>query len=161
MSGIELVIFDCDGVLVDSEVIANKVFARVLKEECGLVLSVDDMFKTFVGRSASQCIAIVKALLGKEPPPHLEQRYTTEINDALAHSVSAVASVEQALNGLSIPYCVASSGSHQKMQTTLGKTNLLPYVEGKLFSTSEVERGKPFPDVYLHAAKSMGVNNPS
>lgn len=161
MSDFELVIFDCDGVLVDSERIANEVFAKVLNEECGLVLSLDDMFQTFLGHSSSQCMAIIKEMLGEEPPPNLEQRYKREINHALATSVTAVSGIETAIAEISIPFCVASSGSYQKMQTTLGKTKLLQYFEGKLHSTSDVERGKPFPDIYLHAASKMGVLDPS
>ena len=161
MSHFELVIFDCDGVLVDSERIANEVFARVLNEECGFDLSLDDMFQTFVGHSSSQCMAIIKGMLGEEPPHHLEQRYKDEINHALSTSVTAVSGIEKAIAEISMPFCVASSGSHEKMQITLGKTKLLQYFEGRLYSTSELERGKPFPDIYLHAANKMGVLDPS
>jgi len=161
MSKFELIIFDCDGVLVDSERIANEVFATVLNEECGFSLSLNDMFQTFVGHSSSQCMDIIEKMLGKAPPPHLEQRYKEEINQALSTSVTAVVGIEKALSEISIPFCVASSGSHEKMQTTLGKTNLLHHFEGKLHSTSDVDRGKPYPDVYLHAASKMGVLDPS
>ena len=159
MSQFDLVIFDCDGVLVDSERIANEVFATVLYEECGLSFSLDEMFQTFVGHSSAQCMEIIEQRLGTSPPPHLEQRYKREINHALSTTVTSVAGIEQALTDLSLPFCVASSGSHEKMQTTLGKTGLLKYFEGKIYSTSDVERGKPSPDVYLHAAKEMGVLN--
>ena len=161
MSNFELIIFDCDGVIVDSERIANEVFAKVLNEEFGFSLSLDDMFQTFVGHSSSQCMAIIKEMLGEEPPPHLESRYKEEINHALATSVTAVSGIENAITNISIPYCVASSGSYEKMRTTLGKTKLLKYFDGKLHSTTDVDRGKPFPDIYLYAAKKMGVLDPS
>jgi|TARA_B110000090_G_C13308681_1_gene418714 HAD superfamily hydrolase (TIGR01509 family) len=161
MSNFELIIFDCDGVIVDSERIANEVFAKVLNEEFGFSLSLDDMFQTFVGYSSSQCMAIIKEMLGEEPPPHLESRYKEEINHALATSVTAVSGIENAITNISIPYCVASSGSYEKMHTTLGKTKLLKYFDGKLHSTTDVDRGKPFPDIYLYAAKKMGVLDPS
>ena len=161
MSNFELIIFDCDGVIVDSERIANEVFAKVLNEEFGFSLSLDDMFQTFVGYSSSQCMAIIKEMLGEEPPPHLESRYKEEINHALATSVTAVSGIENAITNISIPYCVASSGSYEKMHTTLGKTKLLNYFDGKLHSTTDVDRGKPFPDIYLYAAKKMGVLDPS
>jgi HAD superfamily hydrolase (TIGR01509 family) len=161
MSKFELIIFDCDGVLVDSERIANEVFANVLNEECGFALSLDDMFQTFVGHSSSQCMAIIKDMLGKEPPKHLEQRYKDEINSPLLTSVTAVPGIEKAISDISLPFCVASSGSHEKMQMTLGKTKLLHHFEGRIHSTSEVKRGKPFPDIYLHAAKKMGILDPS
>ncbi|MFT5445917.1 MAG: HAD superfamily hydrolase (TIGR01509 family) [Gammaproteobacteria bacterium] len=160
MAGFELVIFDCDGVLVDSERIANEVFAKILHEECGLSLSLQDMFDTFVGRSAAQCMEIIEQMYGREPPARLAQRYESEINAALRESVVAVEGVEQALAEIDLPCCVASSGSYAKMRTTLGKANLLERMEGKLFSTSDVTRGKPFADIYLHAASEMGCTDP-
>jgi len=156
VNGFELVIFDCDGVLVDSERIANEVFARVLNEECDFSLTLEDMFNTFVGHSSSQCMQIIEDMLGHAPPKDLENRYKTEINETLSRDVTAVRKVEQALDEISIPMCVASSGSHEKMHTTLGKTNLLNRFKGKLFSTSDVEKGKPAADIYLYAAKKMG-----
>ena len=160
MKKYELIIFDCDGVLVDSERIANEVFARVLNEECGLSFSLQEMFETFVGHSSSGCMAIIAKMLGTEPPFHLEQRYKNEINSALLTSVTAVRGVERVIRDLAIPFCVASSGTHEKMRTTLGKTRLLHYFEGKLHSAAEVARGKPFPDVYLYAAKKMCAADP-
>lgn len=161
MNDLELIIFDCDGVLVDSERIANDVFAKILKEECGLSFTLEEMFRIFVGHSAKQCMAIITELLGEEPPLQLEERYKAEIDQVLSASVTAISGIENALNSLLIPYCVASSGSHEKMQTTLGKTKLLKYFEGSLYSSADVERGKPYPDVYLYAAKQMGNFDPA
>lgn len=160
MAGFELVIFDCDGVLVDSERMANEVFANILNEECGFSLSLQDMFDTFVGRSAAQCMEIIEQMYGREPPAGLAQRYENEINAALRESVTAVDGIEQVLAQINVPWCVASSGSYEKMNTTLGKANLLDRMQGKLFSTSDVARGKPFADIYLHAAKQMGCDDP-
>lgn len=160
MGKFELIIFDCDGVLVDSERVANEVFAKILKEECGLSFSLDDMFETFVGHSSKQCMKVIEEMLGSKPPSGLEARYKNDINRALKESVTAVNGIEQALAEISIPYCVASSGSYEKMRVTLSKTNLLGLFDGKLHSTSDVARGKPFPDIYLHAAQSMGCLEP-
>ena len=157
----DLLIFDCDGVLVDSERVTNQVFARVLEEECGLQFSLEQMFDTFVGYSLAQCLARIEAILGYPPPPALADRYHVDTHRALKESVEAVAGIESTLQSIDIPYCVASSGTHEKMQLTLGKTGLLPYVENRLYSTSEVDRGKPHPDIYLYAAERMGVSNPS
>ena len=157
----KLIIFDCDGVLVDSERIANTIFAKVLNQECGLNLSLDDMFRTFVGNSSKQCMAIVTKMLGKEPPNNLEELYKSEINNELAKSVTAVTGVENVLKNLSLPYCVASSGSHEKMKTTLGRTGLIKYFKKEhIFSTSDVTNGKPQPDIYLHAARMMNSISP-
>ena len=157
----ELIIFDCDGVLVDSERVANEVFARVLREVCGLEFSLEEMFDTFVGHSKLQCLAKVETMTGRPPPEELERRYREDINQALAESVQAVPGIEAVLQQLTLPYCVASSGSHDKMRLTLGKTGLIDYFDGNIFSTSEVERGKPHPDIYLHAAARMGVRDPA
>jgi HAD superfamily hydrolase (TIGR01509 family) len=156
----ELVIFDCDGVLVNSEKVANEVFAEVLLQVCGLKFTLDDMLDTFVGHSRAQCFDKIEAILGEPPPPELDQRYQDDINRALKDSVVAIEGIESVLRSLAIPYCVASSGSHDKMRLTLGKTGLIDLFEGNIFSTSEVERGKPHPDIYLHAAASMGEHQP-
>jgi HAD superfamily hydrolase (TIGR01509 family) len=156
----DLVIFDCDGVLVNSEQVANEVFAKVLLQVCGLKFTLEEMFDTFVGHSRAQCLAKVEAMLGEPPPPELDRRYQDDINLALENSVAAIEGIEVVLNNLSIPSCVASSGSHDKMKLTLGKTGLIHLFEGNIFSTSDVERGKPHPDIYLHAATVMGGHQP-
>ncbi|MCP4331127.1 MAG: HAD family phosphatase [Gammaproteobacteria bacterium] len=157
----DLIIFDCDGVLVDSERVANEVFARVLDEVCGIKFTLDDMFDTFVGHSRLQCLQKIEAIIGETPPPELDLRYQRDINDALEKTVQAIDGIDNVLDTLSLPYCVASSGSHDKMRMTLGKTGLMRFFEGNIFSTSEVKRGKPHPDIYLHAARTMGVTDPA
>jgi HAD superfamily hydrolase (TIGR01509 family) len=157
----DLIIFDCDGVLVDSERVANEVFAQVLEEVCGLKFTLDDMFDTFVGHSRAQCLQKIEAMIGEPPPAELDLRYQRDIDNALKKTVQAIDGIESALEKLSLPYCVASSGSHDKMKMTLGKTGLMRFFEGNIFSTSDVERGKPHPDIYLHAARTMGVEDPA
>ena len=159
-TGFDLIIFDCDGVLVNSERVANEVFAAVLEEVCGLQFTLEDMFDTFVGHSRDQCLQKIETMIGEPPPPELDQRYQQDINLALAESVAAIDGIETVLGQLSLPYCVASSGSHDKMRMTLGKTDLMRFFNNKIFSTSDVERGKPHPDIYLHAARSMGIDDP-
>lgn len=162
MSGpFDLVIFDCDGVLVNSEQVANEVFAKVLLQVCGLKFTLEEMFDTFVGHSRAQCLAKVEAMLGEPPPSELDRRYQDDINLALKDSVAAIEGIEVVLRNLSIPFCVASSGSHDKMKLTLGKTGLIHLFDGNIFSTSDVERGKPHPDIYLHAATVMGGHQPA
>lgn len=157
----DLIIFDCDGVLVDSERVANAVFAKVLEEECGLIFSLEEMFDHFVGHSRLQCLEIVEQMTGSAPPPALAHRYQQDINQALDDFVEAVNGIESVLQTISIPYCVASSGSHEKMATTLGKTGLAKYFDDNIYSTSDVSHGKPHPDIYLHAARSSGIHDPS
>jgi len=156
----DLIIFDCDGVLVDSERVANEVFAKILEQECGLLFSQQEMFDNFVGHSKAQCLQIVEQMTGSPPSPVLADRYQQDINRALQDTVQAVNGIESVLQTIGIPYCVASSGSHEKMAGTLGKTGLAKYFDGNIYSTSEVEFGKPHPDIYLHAARSSGVDDP-
>ncbi|MGK7889495.1 MAG: HAD family hydrolase [Leptolyngbyaceae cyanobacterium] len=153
----ELVIFDCDGVLVDSEQITNRVFCKMLND-LGLEVTLEDMFERFVGHSTAQCIEILTELLGAPPPEDFVPTLRHRIAEALEAGVEPVAGVVGVLDRLTIPYCVASSGEPAKMRLTLGKTGLLSRFEGKIFSVAEVNNPKPAPDVFLHAAAQMGVD---
>ena len=152
----ELLIFDCDGVLVDSELITNRVFVGMLNE-LGLALTLEDMFERFVGRSMPQCLSMIKELLCHEVPEEFVAEFRVRIAAALKSELKAVPGIESVLESVKLPYCVASSGTHDKMQLTLGLTGLLPKFQGKMFSVTEVAHPKPFPDVFLHAAKQSGV----
>jgi HAD superfamily hydrolase (TIGR01509 family) len=152
----ELIIFDCDGVLVDSERITNQVFAEMLNE-LGLAVTLDDMFEQFVGHSMSYCLDLIASMLGEAPPPGFVDEYRRRTQVALEADLKAVEGISDVLDVLDLPFCVASSGSHEKMRLTLGITGLWPRFEGKLFSVTEVAQGKPAPDVFLHAASKYGI----
>jgi HAD superfamily hydrolase (TIGR01509 family) len=151
-----LVIFDCDGVLVDSEVITKRVFAGMLNE-LGVAITVEQTFEKFVGRSMAQCLEIIAGLLGRGVPEDFACQYQLRIAEVLKSELKAVPGIVEALDAIQAPYCVASNGSHEKMQITLGVTGLLPKFEDKMFSVAEVARGKPFPDIFLYAASRFGV----
>lgn len=151
-----LVVFDCDGVLVDSELITNRIFASMLNE-LGIAVTLEDMFEQFVGRTMAACLEKVTGLLGRPVPDDFVERYQVRTNTALTAELRPVPGIEAVLDEIRVPYCVASSGSHEKMQTTLGITGLLPRFQGRIYSATEVARGKPFPDVFLHAAAKSGV----
>ena len=155
----DLVIFDCDGVLVDSERIANRVFASLLRE-IGLHFTLAEMFETFVGNSMARCVEIISERLGHAPPDDLLDRYHRLSREALIRElvpVPGVAALLSALDAAGLPYAVASNGEHAKMETTLGATGLLERFEGRRFSSADVARPKPAPDLFLHAARQMGV----
>ena len=156
MGRIELVIFDCDGVLVDSELIANRVFAAMLNE-LGLRVTREFMFENFVGNTMQHCWERIGALLGREVPAWFREDLEARTTAALKAEVRAVPGVEAVLDSLKVPCCVASSGSHAKMATTLGATGLLPRFRDRMFSATEVARGKPAPDVFLYAASRCGA----
>ena len=155
----DLVIFDCDGVLVDSEIITNRVFAEMLGE-VGLSFSLEDIFDRFVGRSMSQCCEIIAGLLQRPVPPEFVAQYHLRCNAALGAGLTTVDGIEGCLDLLEargIPYCVASNGTPEKMQMTLGLTGLAARLEGRRFSVVQVARGKPAPDLFLHASAQFGV----
>jgi HAD superfamily hydrolase (TIGR01509 family) len=152
----ELVIFDCDGVLVDSEPVANRVFTAALAE-IGLSMSYDEVCSTFIGLSMGRCVEIVEQRLGKPVPHDFEARLQHRTFEAFRAGLKSVPGVAEALDRIDAPVCVASSGEQEKMQLTLGLTGLLPRFEGRLFSATQVERGKPHPDLFLHAANSLGA----
>jgi HAD superfamily hydrolase (TIGR01509 family) len=151
----ELVIFDCDGVLVDSEVITNRVFAQML-DEIGLSMTLEEVFERFVGRSMPYCWEVIAGLLGHALPQKFIDDYQRRSAAALQNQLQMVPGVDAVIAGLGRPYCVASSGTHAKMQLTLGLTGLLQQFAGKIYSVTQVARSKPFPDVYLYAAEQMG-----
>ncbi len=154
-----LVIFDCDGVLVDSERIANREFAALLCE-IGLDFTLPQMFETFVGNSMPRCVEIITERLGHAPPGDLLDRYSAQVARVLPRELIAIEGVVALLDQLDdagIPYCVASNGEHPLMRVKLGVAGLLERLEGKRFSSSDVARPKPAPDLFLHAARSMNA----
>ena len=156
----DLVIFDCDGVLVDSERISSRVFASLL-DEIGLHFTPDGMIETFMGNSMGRCVEIVAQRLGHAPPDDLIERYHAIMRETLVRElqpIDGIASLLDALDAVELPYAVASNGEHSKMQTTLGATGLLARFEGRRFSSMDVARPKPAPDLFLHAAGRMAAS---
>ncbi|MGW1105573.1 HAD family hydrolase [Streptomyces sp. NPDC002540] len=153
---LELVIFDCDGVLVDSEKIAVRVQVQV-GAELGWALTADEVVEKFVGRSNVSIGELVDARLPGRSTAW-QQRFEQLHRDAVETELVAVDGIHEALAALKLPTCVASSGSHEKMRHTLGHTGLHAHFEGRIFSATEVARGKPAPDLFLHAARRMGVD---
>jgi HAD superfamily hydrolase (TIGR01509 family) len=153
----ELVIFDSDGVLVDSELITNRVFANMINE-LGVHVTLEDMFEKFVGRSMTDCCDLIARMLKKPIPKDFVEQYRARTTAALHAELAPVPGIESVLHELNkrgVPFCVASSGTHEKMRTTLGITGLLSQFENRLFSVTEVANGKPAPDVFLYAAKRL------
>jgi HAD superfamily hydrolase (TIGR01509 family) len=151
-----LVIFDCDGVLVDSERIAVKVDVRVFAT-LGLSLTEDEVIERFVGRSDEYIVSRLEAELGRPLASNWEEEFTPLYREAFAAELKPVDGVVEALGQIAIPTCVASSGTHEKMRWTLGLTGLYDRFAGRIFSVTEVAEGKPAPDLFLHAAGAMGV----
>jgi len=136
MLSYELVIFDCDGVLVDSEPVANRIFAEALAE-LGLVTSYEEVCEEFIGLTLTRCVEIVERRLGRAVPGDFVERLQRRTFDAFRRELRAVRGVADALTRIEAPVCVASSGEHEKMRLTLGLTGLLERFDGRLFSATE------------------------
>ncbi len=153
-----LVIFDCDGVLVDSEPLSNTVFARALQRE-GLDWTVEETMRRLMGRSLKACVEIIEGLLARQLPEDFVHKLQGEtlqaFRDAPLQPVPGIHAAIDALEAAGARTCIASSGGFDKMEVSLGVTGLLARFEGRIFSSSQVPRGKPFPDLFLHAAIAM------
>lgn len=162
MAKFDLVIFDCDGVLVDSERLIVKVEAQICRER-GWDLTEDDVIREFVGLSDAAMRARLSELVGEELAEGWDAEYADRYRTALACDLEAVSGVADAIDAIEaagLATCVASSGSHEKMALTLGKTGLFDRFSGRIFSATdpEVADGKPAPDLFLHAASRLGVD---
>ena len=151
-----LVIFDCDGVLVDSERISVRLEVTLLAE-LGWELTEAEIAERFMGRTDQYMLEQIEAHLGRKLPPDWPEQTTLRYRDALAADLQPVDGVVEALDRIDVQTCVASSGSHDKMAFTLGLTGLYARFDGRIFSSSEVANGKPAPDLFLHAARQLGV----
>ena len=160
MPPFELVIFDNDGVLVDSEPIANRFMAEQLRSY-GLDVDWLDCVERYLGSTLTRVRALAEADLGRPLPDDFEEQYRATVYPALAAEVTAVPGVDAVLDhldGAGVVSCVASSGLHQRIRLTLGRAGLLDRFGDRLFSAEDVGVGKPAPDLFLHAAATMGVS---
>jgi HAD superfamily hydrolase (TIGR01509 family) len=153
---VALVIFDCDGVLVDSERLAVRVDVLILGK-LGWPITEAEIIDRFVGISDSDFRRAIEAQLDRHLPEGWEAEFEPLYRSAFAAELRPVEGIVEALDRISVPICVASSGSHEKMRYTLGLTGLYDRFKGRIFSASEVGRGKPEPDLFLYAAERMGV----
>jgi len=154
---IDLVLFDCDGVLVDSELLANRVLAELLTD-LGLATTTEQSLATYMGLSMTSAIERIERSLGRAVPPDFMERYRTATFAAFDDELAAVDGIVEVIEGLRWPACVATSGEPDRVRRTLTLTGLHHHFDGRIFSAVEVPRGKPFPDLFLHAAATMGAD---
>ncbi|MER8622445.1 HAD family phosphatase [Mesorhizobium sp. M1143] len=158
MSIPKLVIFDCDGILVDTENLANRRLAEWFVA-AGYPTTFEYCRKYFSGRSMASVQKEIEETTTVRLGADFVDRWNAGLPDLFAHGVEAIPYVRdfiEAVRAAGIPYCVATSARISKMHITLGQTGLLPLFEHAMFSSTMVGRGKPFPDLFLHAAKTMG-----
>jgi HAD superfamily hydrolase (TIGR01509 family) len=138
----EAIIFDCDGTLVDSEVLGIQVLVECVAE-IGLAFPMEEAVARFTGAKMADSIALIEQRLGHPVPsdfvPEMRRRMAAVFRE------------------LSIPYCVASNGPREKMEVSLQVTGLLPYFQGRIFSAYDIGSWKPAPQMFLHAAQALGV----
>ena len=154
MSRFDLVIFDCDGVLVDSERLAVRTESQILTE-LGWPLSEAEVVDRFVGRSSVYMQAVIEEKLGR--PVDWRGEFERRVREACERELVPVEGVIAALDEITVPTCVASSSSHRMLDFKLDLTGLAGRFAGRVFSADDVAHGKPDPAVFLFAAQSMGV----
>jgi HAD superfamily hydrolase (TIGR01509 family) len=157
---LELVIFDCDGVLVDSERIAVRTDVQVLAR-LGWIMSEAECIERFVGLSDRSIKAAIEAHLGIALADDWDKEFQSLYREAFTSELIPVPGIVEALDRITLPTCVASSSSHDKLRFTLGLTGLYERFAGRIFSAYDVARGKPAPDLFLHAAARMRVEPPA
>jgi HAD superfamily hydrolase (TIGR01509 family) len=160
MADPKLVIFDCDGVLVDSEATSNRVLAEAITE-AGQAIDADEVSRQFEAMRLTDIQARVEERIGRQLGEQWLLDFERRREAAFRQGMDAIDGVEAVLGGLHAagrPICVASQARREKTELTLGLTGLRRYfADSALFSSTMVERGKPHPDLFLYAAVTMGV----
>ena len=152
----ELVIFDCDGVLVDSEPISNRMLAQTLTD-FGFPTTYEESVRDYTGLSSAAWSDLVVRRWGRPVPDDLLGVFQTRVFEAFRQELRPVDGVEDVLRHLRLPSCVASSSSPARIHLALEVTGLLPYFTDRIFSAQAVPRPKPFPDIFLYVSQQLGV----
>ena len=154
---VDLVIFDCDGVLVDSEVISCRVHATVLTRN-GYPITTEQVHDRFLGRSLRDSSLEVEAEIGRSLPDDFDVQVKRELFNAFTATLQAMPHIDDALTAITQAVCVASSGPPDKIRHSLTHVALYDRFSPNIYSAVQVERGKPEPDLFLFAAERMGVS---
>lgn len=152
----DLVIFDCDGVLVDSEMISARVLMRLLAE-AGLAITPEIFRSDFLGRSFASAAAQAEKRFQRKLPPDFQLNYRDQLLTVMKSELRAMSGIHNLLSSLSVPYCLATSSSPQRLTVSLEVTGLARYFAGRAYTASEVEHGKPAPDLCFLAAQRMSA----
>jgi len=156
MTDPDLIIFDCDGVLVDSEVLSCRCLSEVLAGY-GISLGLDQALDLFLGRSMSAVLDHYKTI-GCLDPEQFSAELRAGVRAAFLSALCPIEGVSSVLEGLQTPHCVASSSDVDRVSFSLSLTGLASHFDGRLYTSQMVERGKPAPDLFLHAAERMQAN---
>lgn len=151
------IIFDCDGVLVDSESISAKIFQQ-MAAELGLKMDFETAVEQFAGTSMSDNIQFVSDNIAEEMPEDFETEFRKRTYEAFKTGIRPIEGVHELLEKVKVPFCVASSGPANKIELNLTVTKLIDKFRGKIFSSYDIGSWKPEPGIFLHAAKTMGFS---
>lgn len=152
----DAVIFDCDGVLVDSERLASEVLVASL-QPFGIRLTIEDAMARFCGVRMAECVAQLELLRGTPLPESFVPELRKQTASAFTDRLKPVAGALDLLRTLTLPYCVASSAPREKIELSLSLTGLLSYFQGRMYSSYDIEDWKPSPGLFLHSARAMGM----
>ena len=153
---VDLVIFDCDGVLIDSEIISAQMLVAELAR-LGVAIDLDYVARHFLGRSYPTVMQQIREEFGLDLPEAFEEQYRNRLLAAFERDLTIMPGVAEVVAGLAVPYCIATSSSPRRARRSLEIVAFPGLEETPLFTASMVEHGKPAPDLFLLAAKKMGV----
>lgn len=156
-----LIIFDFDGVLADSEMLSNTVLAEIVTE-LGVPTTLDESLQLFMGKRFHEVIAAVEAAVGHSLPDDFPESYQRRTLSSFRRDLCLIEGARTYIEAfLHIPRCIASSSSPDRLRLCLDVLNLTAFFGSHVYSASEVARGKPHPDIFLHAAERMGADPPT
>lgn len=153
----DCIIFDCDGVLVDSEVIGIRLLLE-MTAPYGVAIKEDDAVKEFAGRRLKEVIDILQTRAEKPFPEDMERQFRERSFEVFQQEVEPIEGIKTLLDSLTIPFCVASSGPVDKIRLNLTLTGLIHYFEDRIYSAYDIHSWKPDPGIFLHAAREMGFS---
>jgi len=152
---VKCIIFDCDGVLVDTEKIGNGILLE-MAAEYGFEMEIEDAYRNFNGRNLKDCFLHIEDAIGAKLPESFEAEYREKSFEAFKTQVKPMEGVVSFIEKLNIAYCVASSGPVEKIRLNLEASGLLDKFENKIFSSYQINSWKPDPGIFLYAANEMG-----
>jgi HAD superfamily hydrolase (TIGR01509 family) len=153
---VDLIIFDCDGVLVDSEVISCRAHAETLTRH-GYPITAEQVLERFLGVSDREARQTIEREMGRELPDDFEAQMKQAALQRYSSELGAIPNIGEAIDAIKLPKCVASSGTPEKIRHGLTCAGLYDQLAPHIFSATQVSRGKPAPDLFLFAADQMKV----
>jgi HAD superfamily hydrolase (TIGR01509 family) len=152
------IIFDFDGVIADSEVLSNTVLAEIVTE-LGVPTTLEDAYRNYMGKRFLEVIAAIEQSVGRTLPPSFGQQCQARTLERFRQELAPIAGAREFIaKFIDVPRCIASSSSPDRLAVCLEVLGMTALFDGRVFSASNVARGKPHPDIFLHAAAEMGVS---